>query len=236
MKQLTTKPKIPTPAELFADKDFFSKQNELNLLLNSEPKAEWVKSHPFVKNLVYLPIERVEYLLTMIFSKWKVEVKEIKLVANSITCTVRLHVIDPLSGEEMWQDGVGAMPIQVAKGSGATEFDKMNSSAVQIGLPAAESFAIKDAAEKFGRIFGKDLNRKDNINYSDRLLQAIGANNTLNNPSLTEQIREEVSATQNLEQLKAVEHKYAGKGEAFYALVVEQKKFLESVAKEEGNA
>jgi len=29
------------------------------------------------------------------------------------------------------------------------------------GLPAAESFAIKDAAEKIGRLFGKDLNRKD---------------------------------------------------------------------------
>jgi hypothetical protein len=32
-------------------------------------------------------------------------------------------------------------------------------------VPAAESYAVKDAAEKIGRIFGKDLNRKDLLTY-----------------------------------------------------------------------
>ena len=32
-------------------------------------------------------------------------------------------------------------------------------------LPAAESYALKDAAEKIGTIFGGDLNRKDEINF-----------------------------------------------------------------------
>ncbi len=164
---------IPSLNDLYDDRVFAVKQNKLNIILNAEPKAEWIKEHPFVKNLKYLPIERVEYLLTMIFTKWRVEVKEVKLVANSVLVTIRLFVKDPISGEWDWQDGVGAMPIQVQKGSGATEFDKMNSSAVQIGSPAAESFAIKDAAEKFGKIFGKDLNRKDTIAYSDRLHASV---------------------------------------------------------------
>jgi len=30
-------------------------------------------------------------------------------------------------------------------------------------LPAAESYAIKDAAEKLGQIFGSNLNRKDTV-------------------------------------------------------------------------
>jgi hypothetical protein len=33
-------------------------------------------------------------------------------------------------------------------------------------LPAAESYAIKDAAEKLGILFGKNLNRKDTIAFS----------------------------------------------------------------------
>lgn len=167
--------KIPTLNELYDDKLEIIKQGKLNIILNQEPKADWIKAHPFVKNLKYLPVERVEYLLTAIFGKWRVEVKEIKIIANSIVTTVRLHVKDPISGEWDYQDGVGATPIQVLKGSGATEFDKMNSSAIQIGAPASESYAMKDAAEKFGKIFGKDLNRKDSIAYTDRIQNAIEA-------------------------------------------------------------
>jgi len=45
----------------------------------------------------------------------------------------------------------------------ASDMTKIKSNAVQIGLPAAESYAIKDAAEKIGPLFGKDLNRRDAI-------------------------------------------------------------------------
>lgn len=225
-KDLTIK-KIPTLQELYNDTALIDKQNQLNIILNAEPKKEWVREHPFVKNLKYLPIERVEYLLTMIFTKWRVEVKEVKLLANSIVTTVRVYVQDPITAEWDWQDGIGAMPIQVAKGSGATEFDKMNSSAVQIGSPASESFAIKDACEKFGRIFGKDLNRKDNVSY-DRLYQMIGMNDIVNNPSLTEDIRKEVADTTTLAKLKEVADKYKGLGKDFDKLVAEHKHFIEN--------
>lgn len=219
--------KLPTLQELYSDTALVNKQNQLNIILNAEPKKEWVREHPFVKNLKYLPIERVEYLLTMIFTKWRVEVKEVKLLANSIVTTVRVFVQDPISGEWDWQDGIGAMPIQVSKGSGAVEFDKMNSSAIQIGAPSSESFAVKDACEKFGRIFGKDLNRKDNVNY-DRLYQMIGMNETVNNPNLTEEIRKEVQDTTNLQQLQEVMNKHKGLGKEFDKLVAEQKHFIEN--------
>jgi len=35
----------------------------------------------------------------------------------------------------------------------------MKTMAIQMGAPAAESLAVKDAAEKIGRIFGRDVNR-----------------------------------------------------------------------------
>ncbi len=70
-----------------------------------------------------------------------------------------------MTNEWDWQDGVGAAPIQTAKGAAATDFSQVNTAAVQMAAPAAESYAFKDAAEKFGKIFGKDLNRKDEMNY-----------------------------------------------------------------------
>lgn len=220
--------KFPTLEDLYSDKAIINKQNQLNIILNAEPKKEWIKTHPFVKNLNYLPIERVEYLLTMIFTKWRVEIKEVKILANSIVTTVRVHVQDPITGEWDYQDGVGAMPIQVSKDAGsAIAFEKMNSTAIQIGSPASESFAIKDACEKFGRIFGKDLNRKDSVNY-DRLYSMIGMNEIVNNPSLTEEIRLEVENCETIQELKEVESKYSGLGKDFVELVVAQKQFIEN--------
>jgi len=165
--------KLPTLSDIYADKDMVIKQNELNLILNAEPKKEWIKIHPYVTGLKYIPVERIEYLLTIIFTKWRLEIKDAKLLANSVVVTVRVHVKDPISGEWDWQDGIGAAPIQVGKGSGAVDFDKMKSSALQIAAPAAESYAFKDAAEKFGKIFGKDLNRKDIIAYTEQIKKSI---------------------------------------------------------------
>lgn len=170
--------KLPTRDELILDKEMDYKQDTLNYLLNTPPVKDWIKEHPYIKSknaagqtvpYQYIPIERVEWLLTRIFKRWKVEIKDSKLIANSVVVTVRLHVHDPLTNEWEWQDGIGAAPIQTEKGAGATEFDKMSSSAISMGAPSAESYAIKDAAEKFGKVFGKDLNRKDMINYTDQL-------------------------------------------------------------------
>lgn len=42
---------------------------------------------------------------------------------------------------------------------------------VQKALPAAKAYAIKDAAEEFGKIFGRDLNRKDTFNDYTSMLK-----------------------------------------------------------------
>lgn len=155
---------LPTLNELLENTELTVKNTQLSILLNVEPPAEWIKTHPNI-NSKYIPIEIVEYLLTRIFGKWRVEIKESKLVANSIQVTVRLHFIDPITGQWDWQDGIGASPLQTDKGAGAIDFQKIKNAAVMMAAPSAESFAIKDAAEKLGKIFGKDLNRKDAMAY-----------------------------------------------------------------------
>jgi len=158
--------KIPTLTDLIGENELRDKDNALMVLLNQPPPQQWVKQHPMTKG-AYIPIERIEYLLSRVFVKWWVEVKDTKILANSVLVTVRLYVINPILQSEEWQDGIGAAPIQTDKDKGAMDWNYAKADGVMKAAPAAESYAIKDAAEKFGKLFGKDLNRKDEIDYNN---------------------------------------------------------------------
>ncbi len=163
---MSEKRQLPALADLYdGDLELKDDQNKLNILLNQPPKASWIKDHPFAKGVKYIPIGRIEYLLTRLFIKWWVEVKSIQTIANSCVVTVRLHYQNVENNEWSCQDGIGAAPIQTEKDSGAMDWNKVRTDSVMKAAPAAESYAIKDAAEKIGKIFGKDLNRKDEIIY-----------------------------------------------------------------------
>lgn len=156
--------------ELYTDLESIAKSNELNRLLNCNPKPEWIQKNKFAGNSDYIPIGIIEYLLTSIFIKWRVEVKSIHVIANSVVVSVRLHYLDPVTAEWEWQDGIGASPIQTKSGAAATDFSQVNTSAVQMAAPAAETYAVKDAAEKLGKLFGKDLNRNmGSMDYTQTL-------------------------------------------------------------------
>jgi hypothetical protein len=160
------KKQLPALKDIYdGDLELKAGQNKLNILLNQQPNPNWIKDHPFAKGVKYIPIERIEFLLTRLFLKWKVEVKEIKPIANSCVVIIRLHYQNIENDEWSWQDGIGAAPIQTEKNAGAMEWDKVKTDAVMKAAPAAETYAVKDAAEKIGKIFGKDLNRKDEIIY-----------------------------------------------------------------------
>ena len=167
-KNMKTIAKIPTLSELIKDSDMNLKENALMVICNQTPPKEWIKEHPMAK-VPYLPIERVEYLLSRIFGKWWVEVLDVKVIANSVSVTVRLFVRNPITGEIDHQDGVGANPIQTDSGKGAMDWNYAKNNGVQLALPAAKTYATKDAAENFGKLFGKDLTRKDVISYEGLL-------------------------------------------------------------------
>lgn len=157
---------LPTYDDLVSgDIDKKNSQTGVNMLLNMDPPSGWLKDHPMAKGVKYIPIERVEYLLTRIFKKWNVEIRQVQVIANSVVVTVRLYYQDVLSDEILWQDGIGASPIQTDKGAGAMDWNHTKNDAVMKAAPAAESYAVKDAAEKIGKLFGKDMNRADKIMY-----------------------------------------------------------------------
>lgn len=166
---METKLSIPKMTDLVNETEESLRLNKLQVLLNQNPPSQWLQDHPMIRGYKYIPIQRVEWLLTRIFTKWWVDIIDTKLIANSICVTVSLSVINPLDGQVWHQQGVGAAPLQTDKGAGATDFDKVKNDAVMKALPSAETYAIKDAAEKFGKIFGKDVGRKSTMDYNTLL-------------------------------------------------------------------
>lgn len=216
----TQKTTLPSIKELYDGTIEKSKQNDLNVLLNQPPNPKWLKKHP-MGNVKYLPIGRVEYLLTRLFIRWYVEIVECKLIANSVVVTIRLFYQSPINSEWEHQDGIGANPLQTNKDAGAIEFNEIKTNAVQLAAPAAESYAIKDAAEKIGKLFGKDMNRADQISY-DSLLGKV-------EQSVPDEVKKEIDGFAGKQLLVdwAMEQKDFADNEEFQTLVQEKSRELD---------
>ena len=120
-------------------------------MLNQTPPETWILEYNGFK---YLPVERVEFLLKTIFKSHKIEVLLSQITYPYALVNVRVNYLDPISGEWRFHDGVGA-----------TEINKPEDGGAATSLPQAKTYAIKDACDHFGRLFGSDLNRKNTIEY-----------------------------------------------------------------------
>jgi len=169
---------VPSIEQLYEERQLKERESQLNALLNNPPKDSWIQNHPTAKKEVrdannrkikvpveHLPIARIEWLLTWIFKRFRWEIQREQLIANSVVVTVRLWFMNPIVGEWDFHDGIGAVPLQTEKDAGAIEWNKLNAMAVHKGAGAAESFARKNAAKKLGKLFGRDLNREEDLNY-----------------------------------------------------------------------
>jgi hypothetical protein len=151
----------PTFEDLTKDIEGAYRDDAFKALLNQGPPAKWVKQNPYANNSNYLPIDKVEFLLDRIFRQWKVEVLSVGHAFNGVHVTIRLHYLNPVTGQWESQDGVGADEMQVKKGTSPADLANINKGALAMSIPKAKTEAIKDAAHHIGRIFGRDLNRSD---------------------------------------------------------------------------
>lgn len=172
---MTQQKKLPTLAEIHGDIDLARDKDQLKKILNQPPPEKWLRNHPLakVKNdqgqtvaARYMPVDKTEYLLDTIFQDWKIEVLREGVMFQSVYCTVRLHYLNPMTQEWMFHDGVGAKSVQVNQGASASDLGQIKDAAVQMALPAAKSFAIKDAADHLGKIFGRDINRQYTADFT----------------------------------------------------------------------
>lgn len=157
---------LPTIQDLHEENALVSyKNDQLNLLLNQEPKKEWVKEHPYVKGHKYIPIDKVEFMLRKIFKKYSIEITGQGTSFNGVWVTVRVHYYHPTENCMMFHDGIGAMQLQTAKGTSPADLVNINNGALSMAYPIAKTLAIKDACDHFGKLFGCDLNRKDTMAF-----------------------------------------------------------------------
>ena len=170
--ELAKQNQLPTIAELTSDLELAYKNDQLNLLLNQEPPKKWVKSHPYIANFNYIPIDKVEFLMRRIFKEYKIEITGQGTAFNGVWVTVRVHYKLPTSNDWRFHDGIGAIQLQTKKGTSPSDLININNGAISMAFPIAKTIAIKDACDHFGKLFGADLNRKDTLAFtSDNNLQ-----------------------------------------------------------------
>jgi hypothetical protein len=157
---------LPTLADLFSDSiEVAGKSEGLNAILNTNPPEKWVKVHPFIRDYRYIPIDKVEHLLRKIFKSYQIEITGQGTAFNGVWVTVRVHYLNPATGEMSYHDGIGAAQLQTSKGTSPADLANINNGAISMAFPIAKTVAIKDACDHFGAIFGCNLNRKDVIPF-----------------------------------------------------------------------
>lgn len=162
------KNQLPIIADLYdiANIEDAFKKDQFNLLMNQEPNKNWVLENKFANNSKYIAIGIIESLLQRIFKEFRVEVLREGQLFNSVYVTVRLHYLHPVTNLWSYHDGVGGCQIQTAKGASPADLGSINNNAVMMALPMAKSYAIKDATDHFGKLFGRDLNRKETLGFN----------------------------------------------------------------------
>lgn len=161
------KRELPVLSELYKADDIATlfKTDQFNLLMNQAPEPKWIKQNPYAGNTNYIPIAIIETLLQRIFKEFRIEVMREGQLFNAVYVTIRLHYLSPVTGEWNFHDGVGSAQIQTKSGASAADLGSINNNAVMMALPMAKSYAIKDACDHFGKLFGRDLNRKDTMGF-----------------------------------------------------------------------
>lgn len=153
--------------------------------LNEQPDNTEVKINKQAKNSKYLPISFIETKLDEIFAGlWQTENFTWQVIANEIVAKIELVTFHPVAG---WirRTGSAAVMIQYASQQDAsgnkipvniTDISKKITNTLVKDFPHLEAECIKSAAKKFGKMFGRDLNREFEDTYSP--IYSEEANNT----------------------------------------------------------
>lgn len=162
----------PTIQELTEHLESAAQNDVLNMLLNTEPPASWIKDHPTIRvkvgehegrdvkePLKYISIDRQRLIGKRIFGIVEVEIKSVQQVFNSVAVTVRLNYKHPITSEPLFMDGVGAVGVQTDAGATASDMNKIKFDGVMKAAPAAATYAEKNAYDKIGRVFGGEIQK-----------------------------------------------------------------------------
>jgi len=127
--------------------------------LNREPNEREVESDR--SGAKYLPISFVQTTLDELFlGLWSWVVKQYQVIANEITIHGDLRFFHHVARVWLTRSGVASAIIRQRKDADLTDIGAKIKDSLVMDLPHAEADALKSAARKIGKIFGRDLNRK----------------------------------------------------------------------------
>jgi hypothetical protein len=141
------------------------KDDKFNYLLNQSPPKSWLKEHPYISGYIYIPIDKIEYLLKKLFRRYRIEILDQGQIFNGVFVSVRVHYLHPVNDEWDFHDGIGSIELQTDKGASPADMQAIKHGAIDKALPAAKSRAVKNACFGFGKLFGSDLNREDTLAF-----------------------------------------------------------------------
>jgi hypothetical protein len=119
---------------------------QIEKALTLYPKKEWVEKIEELNGYKYLPIDKVEWLLSRLFPNWSADITHV--VSDDKKCIVAVSINYKIGDTTYKRPGVGCCDVS-GQHTSATAF------------PTAKSIAVRDAAEMIGNIFGANLNRKN---------------------------------------------------------------------------
>lgn len=141
--------------------------------LNKEPNPSEIAKTPDGK-ANDLPISYVEMTLDeLYFGLWSTRNFTTKLISNEVVGELELEVIHPITQKPIVRTGSAAIQIMVDKVpdelSGQTRnqwaLDPSNKkpNALDMAYPKLKAECTKNAAKTLGKIFGRDLNRRERV-------------------------------------------------------------------------
>lgn len=207
---------LPSITDLVNDLEGLAKQDALNVLLSQAPPTQWIKRHPFVKvkingqseQLPYIPIDKQRLIAKRIFGGHSVEILDSKVMFHSVVVTVRVTLKNPITGELMHHDGIGAMAVQTEAGASASDLSKIKSDSVMKAAPSAATYAEKNAFDKFGAIFGGELDKDTEQYTADSSIYGAAFQDSEAYKALEEQLTTEMKAANSIDDLRAIWDKY----------------------------
>ena len=153
--------------------------------LNAEPNpAEFEKTPD--NRASYLPISFVEMTLDEIFlGQWGTRNFHWSAITNEVQASLELWVIHPISQKEIIRVGAASIVITVDSlddeaRSRMTKQDRnlyalnpenKKPNALDLGFPKLKQECVKNAAQSLGKVFGRDINRKQRDVFKPALLK-----------------------------------------------------------------
>lgn len=159
--------------------------------LNSQPDERGIESTPD-KKAVTLVVSHVEMTLDeMFFGHWRTENFQWSAIANEVQGSIELVCLHPITGFELRRTGAASIVITVDKvpdeikddlrerNRWALNADNKKPNALDLAFPKLKAECLKNAALSLGKLFGRDLNRKNKDEYRPFKLKTVDNMNQL---------------------------------------------------------